>query len=207
MIKMNETEIAQVNQAIAILQAAIAGSPVPVPPTPTPVPPTPTPPNPDDTYPPTVNTTFDFMMNPATAGTNQIIRCNSGESVSLKFNSGPAGTVRNFTVENCIQYQACQKYMTVATTPNTFLPYPDFGPGQLYPTGMSGLFYSWEVQAVEPGQQGTPGYGIVLPNTDYYLNIRNENVAMTEPGVYGGRGIDTAQPGLGLTYGFLFQWH
>lgn len=205
---MTPSEIQQVQQAIGLLQAAIVGNPAPQP-TPTPAPqpaPTPAPqptPSVNDPFPPTQNTVYDFMMNPATAGGNNLIRCNTGESASFKFNTGPVGTLTQIVKEDCVAYNRAMTYCKVSKTPNTFVPYPDIDKPTNDYSGICGGIFGWAVIS-GPGSVGLIG---LEPNTDYYFNIRNENAGMTEPGVYGGRGIETAQPGLGLTYGFLFQWH
>jgi len=199
-------------------QLMCAGAPTPSPtPTPTPAPtPAPTPtPTPVPTPTPTqlcgtsanqldsgILANINYFLNFETmSGLNFVWPLNRGNSISVQIMTGAAGKAGNFILEAAESQvgQSVDKFLNVSQTRCDF-SYAQINAGSF--CGVSGAAGAIQYRVENTGTPGS-NYCSLLPNTTYFLNLRNESASYRSA-----RGQDTCPVNAqGGGCGLLFQFH
>lgn len=144
------------------------------------------------------NTPIDFVSG---RGQNYRMAVNTNQSRSIQITTGAAGWSGNFMTEIDTTGQNVNKFMNVSTSQCDF-SYTQFDTNNGCASTGQYLKVYYNVQAAN--SQAVAGTCSLLPNTTYYVNIRNEMVdTTTRSGSQ--RGIDTCPSG--TICGFVYQMH
>ena len=139
------------------------------------------------------NTPIDLVTQ---GGLNFRWNVNRGESRSAEFTTGDAGYSGNFGNDIDPIGKNVDEFLNISTVQCDFKYENIYGNRCAASGSTNGLRYV--VQA--PGSTPPDGYCSLLPNTKYWVNVRNESAI--DPSA---RGIDSCPAGVAC--GFVFQFH
>ncbi len=132
-----------------------------------------------------VNTNTPLSL--TATGLNNNWLMNRGQSRSVEFLTGAAGAQGNFMFDNSTIGQPVAKFRNISRTQCDF-SYTQADSGVT--SGFNSSACTGNLYAVQNvGDTPIPGRCSLLPNTTYYLNIRNENIVLLKG--MNQRGIDT----------------